>query len=227
MNFRGRCWSRWRYRGWNPLECSVKEIGYFFRGWILEVVAGDSITSPPDPAKLNHVSVWRPVRRLPVAASAAPSGAAAAATERKRFRERYGLNPDDFEEDAEEDPRVRSNLFELTYWLALRISRILMGFFFQEESRDRRRQQQSGRGEQTVEAAVTPAKVAEPRETHKMLQVWTETDPLFWSCNVRAIISIYYSSESHKNTIPFSATVLISWDCIPIASICTQPPLTH
>uniref|UniRef100_A0A804M3H0 Uncharacterized protein n=1 Tax=Zea mays TaxID=4577 RepID=A0A804M3H0_MAIZE len=49
-----------------------------------------------------------PVRRLPVAASAAPSGAAAAATERKRFRERYGLNPDDFEEDAEEDPREES-----------------------------------------------------------------------------------------------------------------------
>jgi len=63
-----------------------------------------------DPAKLKHVSVRTPVRRLPVAASAAPSGAAAAAArERRRFLERYGLNPDDFEEDAEEDPRVRLN----------------------------------------------------------------------------------------------------------------------
>jgi len=62
-----------------------------------------------DPAKLKHVSVRTPVRRLPVAASAAPSGAAAAARERRRFLERYGLNPDDFEEDAGEDPRVRLN----------------------------------------------------------------------------------------------------------------------
>nr|CDI66565.1 Conserved hypothetical protein 16 [Saccharum hybrid cultivar R570] len=99
----------------------------------------------PDPAKVKHVSVRTPVRRLPVAASAAPSGAAAAARERRRFLERYGLNPDDFEEDAEEDPR--------------------------EERRDWRRRRQSGRGEQTAEAAVTPAKAAEPRETHKMLQV--------------------------------------------------------
>lgn len=102
----------------------------------------------PDPAKVKHVSVRAPARGLPVAASAAPSGAAAAAAaarERRRFLERYGLNPNDFEEDAEENPR--------------------------EERKDRRRRRQSGRGEQTVEAAVTPAKVEEPRETHKMLQV--------------------------------------------------------
>ncbi|XP_008644010.1 uncharacterized protein [Zea mays] len=100
----------------------------------------------PDPAKVKHVSVRAPARRLPVAASAAPSGAAAAAArERRRFLESYGLNPNDFEEDAEENPR--------------------------EERKDRRRRRQSGRGEQTAEAAVTPAKVEEPRETHKMLQV--------------------------------------------------------
>jgi len=58
----------------------------------------------PNPSK--QVSVRTSVRRLPVAASAAPSGAAAAARERRRFLERYGLNPDDFEDDAEEDPRV-------------------------------------------------------------------------------------------------------------------------
>lgn len=102
----------------------------------------------PGPAKVKHVSVRAPARRLPVAASAAPSGAAAAAAaarERRRFLERYGLNPNDFEEDAEENPR--------------------------QERKDRRRRRQSGRGEQTAEAAVTPAKVEEPRETHKMLQV--------------------------------------------------------
>uniref|UniRef100_A0A0A9HDT6 Uncharacterized protein n=1 Tax=Arundo donax TaxID=35708 RepID=A0A0A9HDT6_ARUDO len=49
-------------------------------------------------------------RRLPVSVSAAPSGAAvAAARERRRFLERYGLNPDDFEDDAEEDSRVCPN----------------------------------------------------------------------------------------------------------------------
>lgn len=44
------------------------------------------------------------------------------------------------------------------------------GIFFpgrEQGQAEPRRQQQSGRGEQTVEAAVTPAKVAEPRETHK------------------------------------------------------------
>ncbi|CAN6315347.1 unnamed protein product [Urochloa humidicola] len=56
----------------------------------------------PNPSK--QVSVRFSVRRLPVVASAAPSGAAAAARERRRFLERYGLNPDDFEDDAEEDP---------------------------------------------------------------------------------------------------------------------------
>lgn len=70
----------------------------------------------PDPAKVKHVSVRAPARGLPVAASAAPSGAAAAAAaarERRRFLERYGLNPNDFEEDAEENPRVYSNYSEL------------------------------------------------------------------------------------------------------------------
>ena len=63
----------------------------------------------PNPSK--RVSIRTSVRRLPVAASAAPSGAAAAARERRRFLERYGLNPDDFEDDAEEDPRVCYNEF--------------------------------------------------------------------------------------------------------------------
>lgn len=79
-----------------------------------------------------------------MASSAAPSGAAAAASarERRRFLERYGLNPDDFEDDAEAEPR--------------------------EERRRDRRNRRSGRGE----AEDAPAKAAaEPRETHKMLQV--------------------------------------------------------
>ena len=79
-----------------------------------------------------------------MAASAAPKGAAAseAARERRRFLERYGLNPDDFEEDADPDPR--------------------------EERRRERRMRRSGGGE---EAAVAPARPVERRETHKMLQV--------------------------------------------------------
>uniref|UniRef100_A0A0E0D6A2 Uncharacterized protein n=1 Tax=Oryza meridionalis TaxID=40149 RepID=A0A0E0D6A2_9ORYZ len=96
--------------------------------------------STPNPRSL---SLRLPTRRLPVASSAAPSGAAAAASarERRRFLERYGLNPDDFEDDAEAEPR--------------------------EERRDRRKRR-SGRGE----AEDAPAKAAaEPRETHKMLQV--------------------------------------------------------
>jgi len=85
----------------------------------------------PDPAKVKHVSVRTPVRRLPVAASAAPSGAAAAARERRRFLERYGLNPDDFEEDAEEDPRVRLNYFELIRNdCRCGLVGFLVGFFF-------------------------------------------------------------------------------------------------
>lgn len=80
-----------------------------------------------------------------MAAPASPSGpaAAAAARERRRFLERYGLNPDDYEEDAEPDPR--------------------------EERRRERRMRRSGRGED--EAAVAPVKAVERRETHKMLQV--------------------------------------------------------
>nr|CAB3498290.1 unnamed protein product [Digitaria exilis] len=92
----------------------------------------------------KKVSVRTSVRRLPVAASAAPSGAAAAARDRRRFLERYGLNPDDFKDDAEENTR--------------------------EERRDRRRRRRSGRGEEAAEAVVGPSKSAEPRETHKMLQ---------------------------------------------------------
>ncbi|RLN43409.1 uncharacterized protein C2845_PM01G28950 [Panicum miliaceum] len=98
----------------------------------------------PNPSK--QVSFRTSVRGLPVAASAAPSGAAAAARERRRFLERYGLNPDDFEDEAEEDPR-------------------------EERRKDRRGRRRSGRGEEAAEAAVAPEKAAEPRETHKMLQV--------------------------------------------------------
>jgi len=92
------------------------------------------------------VSIRTSVRRLPVAASAAPSGAAAAARERRRFLERYGLNPDDFEDEAEEEPR-------------------------EERRRDRRGRRRPGRGEETAEASVAPLKATEPRETHKLLQV--------------------------------------------------------
>ncbi|KAM3294203.1 hypothetical protein ACQJBY_037227 [Aegilops geniculata] len=102
------------------------------------------LPSLPSP---NHrrLSLCYPARRLGVAASAAPKGAAAseAARERRRFLERYGLNPDDFEEDAEPDPR--------------------------EERRRERRMRRSGGGEE--EAATAPARPVERRETHKMLQV--------------------------------------------------------
>uniref|UniRef100_A0ACD5WD68 Uncharacterized protein n=1 Tax=Avena sativa TaxID=4498 RepID=A0ACD5WD68_AVESA len=95
----------------------------------------------------NHkrISLRLPARCLRVAASAAPKGAAAAeaARERRRFLERYGLNPDDYEEDTEPDPR--------------------------EERRRERRMRKSGRGEE--EAAVAPDRPVERRETHKMLQV--------------------------------------------------------
>uniref|UniRef100_A0A0E0BBM4 Uncharacterized protein n=1 Tax=Oryza glumipatula TaxID=40148 RepID=A0A0E0BBM4_9ORYZ len=47
-----------------------------------------------------------PTRHLPVASSAAPSGAAASATERPRFLERCGLNADEFDDDAEAEPTV-------------------------------------------------------------------------------------------------------------------------
>uniref|UniRef100_A0A0E0KIR1 Uncharacterized protein n=1 Tax=Oryza punctata TaxID=4537 RepID=A0A0E0KIR1_ORYPU len=100
--------------------------------------------STPNPKAL---SLRLPARRLPVASSVAPSGAAAAASarERRRFLERYGLNPDEFEDDAEAEPR--------------------------EERRRDRRKRRSGRGETAAaEVAVAPA-AAEPRETHKMLQV--------------------------------------------------------
>ncbi|XP_062214674.1 uncharacterized protein LOC133915504 [Phragmites australis] len=96
-------------------------------------------TNPNKPVSLRFRA-----RRLPVAASAAPSGGAAAARERRRFLERYGLNPDDFEDEVEEDSR--------------------------EERRDRRRRR-SGRGEDAAEVSVAPKKAAERRETHKMLQV--------------------------------------------------------
>uniref|UniRef100_A0A0Q3QG51 Uncharacterized protein n=2 Tax=Setaria TaxID=4554 RepID=A0A0Q3QG51_SETIT len=103
------------------------------------------LPSLPVPNPSKPVSVRASVRRLPVAASAAPSGAAAAARERRRFLERYGLNPDDFEDDAEKGPR-------------------------EERRRDRRGRRRSGRGQEAEEAAVAPAKAAEPRETHKLLQ---------------------------------------------------------
>jgi hypothetical protein len=45
MRYRGRCWREWRYRGRNLLEWSVKDKEYSFRGWNLEDVAGDSLTT--------------------------------------------------------------------------------------------------------------------------------------------------------------------------------------
>ncbi|WVZ60479.1 hypothetical protein U9M48_010494 [Paspalum notatum var. saurae] len=107
--------------------------------------ASPFLPSLPAPNPAKHLYVRTPVRRLPVAASAAPSNAAAAARERRRFLERYGLNPDDYEDDAEEDTR--------------------------EERRGRRGRRRPGKGEEAAEAAVAPAKPAEPRETHKLLQV--------------------------------------------------------
>ncbi|CAN6281488.1 unnamed protein product [Urochloa humidicola] len=70
------------------------------------LAASPFLPTLPAPNPSKQVSVRFSVRRLPVVASAAPSGAAAAARERRRFLERYGLNPDDFEDDAEEDPKV-------------------------------------------------------------------------------------------------------------------------
>ncbi|KAJ1293707.1 hypothetical protein BS78_01G089200 [Paspalum vaginatum] len=107
--------------------------------------ASPFLPSLPAPNPSKYLYVRTPVRRLPVAASAAPSNAAAAARERRRFLERYGLNPDDYEDDAEEDTR--------------------------EERRGRRGRRRPGKGEEAAEAAVAPAKAAEPRETHKLLQV--------------------------------------------------------
>ncbi|KAL6843588.1 hypothetical protein ACP4OV_026650 [Aristida adscensionis] len=103
------------------------------------------LPSPHGPRSNKPASLRVPARRLPVAAAAAPTGAAAAARERRRFLERYGLNPDDFEDEAEEDPR-------------------------EQRRRDRRRRR-SGRGDEAAEAVDSPAKASEPRETHKMLQV--------------------------------------------------------
>ncbi|CAM0876080.1 unnamed protein product [Alopecurus aequalis] len=102
---------------------------------------------PPSLPTPNHkrISLRLPARRLPLAAAAAaPKGAAAAeaAREKRRFLERYGLNPDDYEEDIEPDPR--------------------------EERRRERRMRRSGRGD---EEAIVPARPVERRETHKMLQV--------------------------------------------------------
>uniref|UniRef100_A0A453HC00 Uncharacterized protein n=1 Tax=Aegilops tauschii subsp. strangulata TaxID=200361 RepID=A0A453HC00_AEGTS len=132
------------------------------------------LPSLPSP---NHrrLSLRYPARRLGVAASAAPKGAAAseAARERRRFLERYGLNPDDFEEDAEPDPRVCSSTPWCSRCITFRLSLIwadLSGFsVLQEERRRERRMRRSGRGEE--EAALAPARPVERRETHKMLQV--------------------------------------------------------
>ena len=63
----------------------------------------------------------------------------------------------------------------------------LSGVFFfllkEERRRDRRGRRRSGRGEEAAEASVVaPSKATEPRETHKLLQVWTQTVPvsMFW-----------------------------------------------
>ncbi|BAS86346.1 Os03g0745400, partial [Oryza sativa Japonica Group] len=68
-------------------------------------------SSPLSPAPLHQTlrpspSLRLPVRHLPVASSAAPSGAAASATECPRFLERCGLNADEFDDDAEAEPTV-------------------------------------------------------------------------------------------------------------------------
>uniref|UniRef100_A0A0E0I9R9 Uncharacterized protein n=1 Tax=Oryza nivara TaxID=4536 RepID=A0A0E0I9R9_ORYNI len=66
---------------------------------------------PLSPAPLHQTlrpspSLRLPTHHLPVVSSAAPSGAAASATERPRFLERCGLNADEFDDDAEAEPMV-------------------------------------------------------------------------------------------------------------------------
>jgi hypothetical protein len=58
---------------------------------------------------------------------------------------------------------------------------ICVGCHFPQEERrrDRRGRGRSGRGGDSAEVAVAPVKAAEPRETHKMLQVWTITVPMY------------------------------------------------
>ncbi|TVU45182.1 hypothetical protein EJB05_04657, partial [Eragrostis curvula] len=111
------------------------------------LAASPFLPSLPAANSSKHVSLRVPARRVPVAASAAPSGAAAAAAarERRRILERYGLNPEDFVDEVVDGSR--------------------------EGRRKDRRGRRSGRGEEDAEVSVAPKKAAEPRETHKMLQV--------------------------------------------------------
>ncbi|KAK3146164.1 hypothetical protein QOZ80_3BG0262500 [Eleusine coracana subsp. coracana] len=111
-------------------------------------LAASHFLAPLPAANSNkHVSLRVPGRRLPTAASAAQSGAtaAAAARERRQILERYGLNPEDFVDEVEDDSRDRR--------------------------RSDRRRRRSGRGEEDSEVSVSQKKAVEPRETHKMLQV--------------------------------------------------------
>ncbi|GJM96533.1 hypothetical protein PR202_ga13376 [Eleusine coracana subsp. coracana] len=110
-------------------------------------LAASHFLAPLPAANSNkHVSLRVPGRRLPTAASAAQSGAtaAAAARERRQILERYGLNPEDFVDEVEDDSRDRR--------------------------RSDRRRRRSGRGEEDSEVSVSQKKAVEPRETHKMLQ---------------------------------------------------------
>jgi hypothetical protein len=83
-------------------------------------MASATLATSPFPLSLpatnpsKNVSLRVPSSRLPVAASAAQSSAAAAAAarERRRILERYGLNPDDFEDDTDADSRVCSSDLE-------------------------------------------------------------------------------------------------------------------
>jgi hypothetical protein len=79
-------------------------------------MASATLAASPFPLSLpatnpsKHVSLRVPASRLPVAALAAQSSAAA--RERRRILERYGLNPDDFEDDTDADSRVCSSDLE-------------------------------------------------------------------------------------------------------------------
>jgi hypothetical protein len=79
-------------------------------------MASATLATSPFPLSLpatnpsKNVSLRVPSSRLPVAASAAQSSAAA--RERRRILERYGLNPDDFEDDTDADSRVCSSDLE-------------------------------------------------------------------------------------------------------------------
>uniref|UniRef100_A0A0E0D9Z0 D-isomer specific 2-hydroxyacid dehydrogenase NAD-binding domain-containing protein n=1 Tax=Oryza meridionalis TaxID=40149 RepID=A0A0E0D9Z0_9ORYZ len=82
------------------VEASERSKGYRF----LRIDYSARFLPPLSTLNPKALSLRLPARRLPVASSAAPSGAATSAMEHRRFLQRYGLNPDDFDDDAEAEP---------------------------------------------------------------------------------------------------------------------------